>query len=123
MDATPARHTQGGVNLLPVGLKVGTWDTSQYSGRGRPHRKASALGHVCNAAGVCIFAHISYEYYFIPDFLTAVTGRNWTVDDCYVAGDRIAHTRHAFTLREGLNPLEFKVPDRLLGNPPLTHGN
>ena len=30
--------------------------------------------------------------------------------------------RHAFNLREGLNPLQFKVPDRVLGRPPLKEG-
>nr|MDA8216490.1 hypothetical protein [Dehalococcoidales bacterium] len=38
-------------------------------------------------------------------------------------GERIANVRHAFNLREGLNPLNFVVPPRMLGNPPLTKGN
>ena len=30
--------------------------------------------------------------------------------------------RHAFNLREGLNPLQFKVPDRVLGRPAQKEG-
>lgn len=31
--------------------------------------------------------------------------------------------RHAFNLREGLNPLKYRVPGRMIGNPALEHGN
>ena len=30
--------------------------------------------------------------------------------------------RQAFNIREGLNPLQFKVPDRVLGRPPQKEG-
>jgi len=36
--------------------------------------------------------------------------------------ERISNIRQAFNIREGLNPLEFKVPDRVLGRPPLKEG-
>ena len=123
MDATPARHTQGGEFVVPVNVDVGKWDKYQYSGKGEIHRKLAALMHVVNASGLCAFAVESYDFHWVPDFLTAVTGREWTLDDIYKAGDRIGNLRHAFNLREGLNPIEFKVPKRLLGDPPLTHGN
>ncbi len=30
--------------------------------------------------------------------------------------------RQAFNIREGLNLLQFKVPDRIMGNPPKSEG-
>ena len=37
-------------------------------------------------------------------------------------GERIAIIRHAFNLREGLNPADFKMPKRLLDGRPLGAG-
>ena len=79
--------------------------------------------HVVNAAGVCLFAFLSYEWQFIPEFLSAVTGWSMDTEECYRIGERIADIRHAFNLREGLNPLRFHVPDRILGIPAQTQGN
>ena len=70
-----------------------------------------------------MFAFLSYDWDFIPDFLTAVTGWEIDTDECYRIGERVADMRHAFNLREGLNPIEFDVPTRLLGEPPQTAGN
>jgi len=37
-------------------------------------------------------------------------------------GERISNLRQAFNIREGLNPLKFRVPDRVLGIPPKKEG-
>ena len=37
-------------------------------------------------------------------------------------GERIATIRHLFNLREGLNPLEFEMNGRAIGQPPLQEG-
>ena len=39
------------------------------------------------------------------------------------AGARIYTMRHAFNLREGLNPLSRNMPGRIIGQPPLKAGN
>jgi aldehyde:ferredoxin oxidoreductase len=70
-----------------------------------------------------MFAYMSYDYHYIPDFLTAVTGWPIDLDECHRLGERIANIRHAFNLREGLNPIRFEVPSRLIGDPPQTQGN
>ncbi|MFP3976034.1 MAG: aldehyde ferredoxin oxidoreductase C-terminal domain-containing protein, partial [Dehalococcoidia bacterium] len=51
-----------------------------------------------------------------------VTGWDITVDELLKTGERIANMRQAFNIREGLNPMQFKVPDRVLGNPPQKEG-
>ncbi|MBT5875908.1 MAG: aldehyde ferredoxin oxidoreductase, partial [Candidatus Latescibacteria bacterium] len=123
MDATPARHTQGHEDMPPVLENWPEHDKYKWAGKGEIHKKCMEMMHVVNASGVCMFAFLSYDWNFIPDFLTAVTGWDIDTDESYRIGERIAHTRHAFNLREGLNPIQFVVPDRLLGNPPQTEGN
>jgi len=123
MDATPARHTQGHEDMPPMLDGWPEHDKYEYSGKGELHRKCMAQIHVVNAAGVCMFAYLSYDWNFMPDFLTAVTGWEIDTEECYTIGERIADIRHAFNLREGLNAIQFEVPKRLLGDPPQTEGN
>ena len=123
MDATPARHTQGHVDMPPFLEGWPQHDKYAWTGKGELHKRCSNMVHVVNAAGVCLFAYLSYDWNFVPDFLTAVTG--WPIDteECYQLGERIANIRHAFNLREGLNPIRFEVPGRIIGDPPQTAGN
>ena len=124
MDATPGRHTQGGEQSRPHQSNLGPeLDRYQYSGKGEIHASAYKLTHLIQAAGVCLFASFTYPWRFVPDFLEAVTGWPYPTEECLTVGERIANVRHAFNLREGLNPLQFKVPNRVLGKPPLQHGN
>ena len=123
MDATPARHTQGHEDMPPVLEGWPEHDKYVWSGKGDAHKKCMEMVHVCNAAGVCLFAFLSYDWNFIPEFLSAVTGWDIDTDECHRVGERIANIRHAFNLREGLNPVRFEVPARLIGDPPQTEGN
>ena len=123
LDATPGRHTQGHEDMPPLIEGWPEHDKYEYSGKGDAHRKCMAQIHMVNSAGVCMFAYLSYDWDFIPEFLTAVTGWEIDTEECYRVGERIADIRHAFNLREGLNPIEFAVPKRLLGDPPQTEGN
>lgn len=124
MDATPGRHTQGGEQARPYRSRLGPRiDKYQYSGKGEIQAKAAFLMHVINAAGICQFAAFSYPWQYIPDFLEAVTGWSYSMEECQRIGERIANIRHAFNLREGLNPLEYQIPGRMVGEPPLEQGN
>ena len=125
LNATPGRHTQGGELIGPLGYKLPGADLPKYqaSGKAEMHRVQSALVHTLNATGGCLFAYISYPVQYIPEFLSAITGWDYTVEDCITIGERIENIRHAFNLREGLNPLEFDLHGRLTGNPPLQAGN
>ena len=38
------------------------------------------------------------------------------------AGERIANIRHMFNIREGVNPLKYAIPDRVVGKPPMKSG-
>jgi aldehyde:ferredoxin oxidoreductase len=124
LEATPGRHTQGGELIAPPsGLDFDSYDRAEYAGRGEDQKKLVNMMHVINAAGLCMFGYISYDAKLVPEFLTAVTGWEWSMDDVLEAGERIANLRRLFNLREGATPVEWKVPKRMLGHPPLTEGN
>jgi aldehyde:ferredoxin oxidoreductase len=125
MDSTPARHTQGGELIPPMGIKLPGSELPKYqaSGKAQMHKAQMELVHVLNATGGCLFAYISYPVTYMHEFLTAITGIDYTLEDMYTIGERIGNIRHAFNLREGLNPLKFELHGRLTGNPPLAEGN
>jgi aldehyde:ferredoxin oxidoreductase len=123
LDATPARHTQGGELLGPVNFELIDRDKYLYTGWAENHSKLVNSMHVVNAAGLCMFGYLSYDFSAIPEQLSAVTGWDYDLDEVLRTGMRIGTIRHAFNLREGHNPLTRNVPGRLVGDPPLTEGN
>ena len=44
------------------------------------------------------------------------------MDEVLTIGERISNIRQAFNIREGINPLEYHVPGRVLGRPPQEVG-
>ena len=69
-----------------------------------------------------MFAWVCLPPECLPDMLTFVTGHKYTVDDVEKAGNRIAALRIGFNLREGMRNVDFKIPDRMIGKPPLEKG-
>jgi len=120
---TPARHTQGGELLGPPGLDMLSKDKYEYSGWAENHWKLVTSAETFNAAGLCMFAYLSYPIQRIPEQLTIATGWDYDMDEVFTTGMRIFTMRHAFNLKEGINPLGRNVPGRLVGEPPLTEGN
>lgn len=124
LDATPGRHTQGGDQSPPVNFPIRPHDNKDID----PHNRAdlqklsSDLIHVMNAAGICLFGYLSYEWSFIPDFLEAVTGWEWSLSTMQATGERIGTLRHLFNLREGINPLNHPISGRVVGDPPQMAG-
>lgn len=124
LDATPGRHTQGGCGWI-----MGTdWitddreDKYDYTNTGELQKKAMNMMHVVNSSGLCLFGYLSYPVQYIPEFLSAVIGREYSLESCLTIGERIANMRHLFNLREGQNPLKYYFNPRALGKPPLTKG-
>ena len=70
-----------------------------------------------------MFGHISYPVSYLPEQIAAVTGQPYDMEKVFQDGLRIFTMRHAFNLREGINPLKRNVPGRMIGEPPLTKGN
>jgi aldehyde:ferredoxin oxidoreductase len=122
LDSTPARHTQNAEVFRPLGQVV-QLDRKSYANEGDEYRIGSALHHVVNSSGMCAFV-----YSCVPnagvllEFINAVTGWDVTTEDLTKTGERIANIRQAFNVREELNLIQFKIPGRLLGKPPLNDG-
>ena len=126
LDPTPGRHFVGSelsdAPSHPSGL-LPKFDHKSFSGRGEARRIGSSFHHVVVCTGTCLFVYWAFPNTDpIADFMRAVTGWEITDDELLKTGERIANIRQAFNIREGLNPLKFKVPDRVLGIPPLKDG-
>jgi aldehyde:ferredoxin oxidoreductase len=127
MDATPGRHTQlsawtAEAQFAPPGLITEPFERYQVEGKGRMYQKVSAHHHSATSAGMCMFAWVCLPPQSLPDMLTLVTGHTVTFDDVERAGNRIAALRTGFNLREGVRNVDIKIPDRILGKPPLQKG-
>ena len=125
LDAAPARHTQGNVGMIGIpasGLELPPFDPQSCAGRAEAHKVASHFFHVMQCAGLCMFGYMSMEANAVPEFLNLVAGWDYGTDDLLKIGERIATIRQAFNIREGISINDFKVPNRVLGHPPLEAG-
>jgi len=123
LDPTPARHFVGSeLPMHPPGL-LPKFDRKSFAGRGEPHKIGSNFNHAVVCTGMCLFVYWAFPTVEpIAEFMSAVTGWDVTNDELLRTGERISNIRQAFNVREGLNPLQFKVPDRVLGKPPQKEG-
>ncbi|MBO8127515.1 MAG: aldehyde ferredoxin oxidoreductase family protein [Firmicutes bacterium] len=121
-EPTPGRHCPAEW-ILPPGLDFPE-DLDRHSpeNKGWWQKKMVCQMQVINSTGLCQFAYYSYPVNAWPEFLQAVTGLEFDLDKFDLIGERILNLRHAFNLREGLNPLKYTFPKRALGWPPLEAG-
>ena len=133
-NATPARHTQGSIGYAetygsPLFLPgVGSFDVGDKM---NPHGKAKLqwlvtnYEHAFHSLGICNFWSWAAGIPDVPtpmQFIEAVTGWDVPPDKFIHIGNRIGTLRWVFNLREGLKPNDFKLPDRILGKPPMKRG-
>jgi aldehyde:ferredoxin oxidoreductase len=127
-DPTPGRHTAGGAATAEFGratapqpgIDLPKIERYQYTGKGEVQAAWSNHKQIVEASGLCIMP--SNWGYRLDQFVAAVSGWDFTVEELLLTGERIQTLRHAFNVREGLRPADFKLPDRLIGKPPLTSG-
>jgi len=123
IDATPGRHTQGSYGNKPAsGLDFPLFDRKTIAGRGEANKMGSDLMHVVNCAGLCMFGLLFMDASALPEFINLATGWDYSIDDLLKIGDRVANMRQAFNIREGITIADYKVPNRVLGIPPLETG-
>ena len=124
MDATPARHTQGGEGGMgPANPPQPSFDRNSWSGRGQARRIGSSWHHAVSATGMCMFGLGALPgIESLMEMIHAVSGWDITVDEMVEIGERIANVRQAFNVREGLNPLKYNMPGRIVGIPPKAAG-
>jgi len=78
-----------------------------------------------NAIGLCVqggYSSVADSAKYIVGYMNAVTGWSRSMDELLEVGERIANIRHAFNLREGMNPLEQAIHPRIIGRPPQEAG-
>ncbi len=126
LDPTPGRHFVGSELSMgpshPPGL-LPEFEHKSFSGRGEARKIGNNFHHALVCAGMCLFVYWAFPSVSpVAEFMRAVTGWDVTTEELLKTGERICNIRHAFNLREGLNPLQFKVPDRVLGIPPQKGG-
>ena len=117
VTATPGRHTQGGELVAGPGVPVPPADKYVYQGQAEGHHLLVAVVEVVNAAGLCLFGYLSYPFQAVLDQLSAATGDPWDLERVVTTGTRIYTMRHAFNLREGINPLSRNMPGPARGRP------
>jgi aldehyde:ferredoxin oxidoreductase len=108
---------------------AGTPTSAKYKMDAAPGRHTGGFGPthfgwlVINAAGLCLHVNTMVNgAQYATDFLAAVTGWERSLEENLKCGERIEVMRHAFNLREGDNPINRKVPGRIIGQPPQKEG-
>ena len=70
---------------------------------------------------ICLFSTLFGPYPFI-DLINSLTGWRITIEDLVEIGMRIQTLRQSFTLREGIDIANNKLPGRVTGHPPDKRG-
>jgi len=122
LNPTPAHHCQGSTAFPIAGYEMPAVAPDQASGRAVHHDAINNWTHVLDAAGLCLFGYFILSYKTLPDYLAAADGTRWTTEELEAAGLRIAVARQIFNVRAGWTLDRYAIPERVLGNPPLTGG-
>ncbi len=124
-DPTPGRHTTPTLDFStfgpmgkPNGLFEGFALPQKFRNPGDDRSEAEKLvvgiGQSINSLGLCEFVSM-YQKYPILQIIKAVVGWDLTIDDLLKTGLRIQTLRQAFTLREGIDIITNKLPERAVG--------
>jgi len=137
VEPAPGRHTNGAglyyemyqlwkkvknvPKMGPVYMKSSKYKKNiKHARMGRAN---SQYMNVMNGAGVCLFGgFLGTKRIRIFDWLNAATGWHFTPEQYMEVGSNIQTLKQAFNVRQGLQPKDSRVSDRLLGLPSQTRG-
>ena len=71
---------------------------------------------IISSLGLCQFSLLTGNFPAI-EFVKLVTGLNLSIQEFLIIGERLLTLKHLFNLREGINPLSFELPERILKKP------
>jgi aldehyde:ferredoxin oxidoreductase len=95
----------------------------RYSEQGEGIAIGAYFKMLVDCAGVCLFGTQVGGDMPLCEMMNAATGWDFSNDEYLVIGERIHQLRHAFNVREGLNPVkDFRPHPRIYGSPPQTEG-
>ncbi|MDY7031338.1 MAG: aldehyde ferredoxin oxidoreductase family protein [Thermodesulfobacteriota bacterium] len=132
-DPTPGRHTQVGLGYDEMGLGIMNekllsqynfpkFKKYEYGNKGKKNTLVSSYGQIINCAGLCMFHFFVVPFYPLLDYIKAATGWDYTHEELMITGKRIQTIRQLFNVREGITPKDFSLPQRIVGDPPLSDG-
>jgi aldehyde:ferredoxin oxidoreductase len=130
-DPTPGRHTAAPMARIDGGpgafapyaeLKIEQFERYAYTGKGPMSATASSYLQAGASAGLCLMPLMFFGNFPFVDFLNAVTGWDLSVADVLTTGARIQTLRQCFNVREGIQPSDVKLPERMAGRPPQLEG-
>ncbi len=76
-----------------------------------------------DGAGGCYYGQMmGVHMWKLVDWLNAAEGWNYDGDHYMEIGERIQTLRQLFNVKQGVDPRSFRLPKRMLGEPPLEHG-
>jgi aldehyde:ferredoxin oxidoreductase len=95
----------------------------RYDNKGEAMALGTFFRMLVDAAGCCAFGTQVGGDIPLVEWLNSATGWNLSGEEYLVIGERVEQLRHAFNVREGLNPVrDFRMHPRMCGNPPLEKG-
>jgi aldehyde:ferredoxin oxidoreductase len=127
-DPTPGRHTSFlAGTILERASSPGPYpelwgpqvEFNDYEHKSAIYGTAAKYEQVVASAGVCKFAMFQKTFPLV-EFIAAVTGWDFSPEETLVTGERIQTLRQLFNIREGINPKEFCLPQRV--SQPATTG-
>lgn len=135
-EATPGRHTVTSYQYLELqhlekqfgrAAKIPLVTTRKakydFENRGEALAVGAFYKMLVDAAGACLFGTQLGADLPLCEWINAATGWHLSHDEYLTIGERISQLRHAFNLRDGINPIrDFRPHPRLYGQPPLNSG-
>jgi hypothetical protein len=95
----------------------------RFDNKGVAMAQGSFFRMLVDCAGGCVFGAQIGGNMPLMAWVNATTGWNLSDEDFLVLGERVEQLRHAFNVREGLNPArDFRPHPRGTGHPPMDRG-
>ena len=121
-DPTPGRHTSASIEMMaggplikPNGLFEGFSLPKRFKRPGDDRYEAAkllvGLWQSFSSVGLCEFA-LFFQKYPLLELIKSVVGWDISMEEFVNIGIRIQTLRQAFTLREGVDLIKNKLPDR-----------
>ncbi|MFX0034575.1 MAG: aldehyde ferredoxin oxidoreductase family protein [Candidatus Hermodarchaeota archaeon] len=128
-DPTPGRHTAASIDMIEIGpinkfqkgFKLPKGRKKNEKTKYRGQMLTTSFHQVLNSVGLCSFSTLFGSYPFI-DLIHTFTGWNISINELIQIGLRIQTLRQTFTIREGIELANNRLPGRVTGHPPDERG-
>lgn len=135
-DPTPGRHTIGAAVYYNA---MSLWDKVSWAPKVTKYAKdeeyiptdqealksvaGSCYKQLTDGVGGCLFGMIlGVHHWKMFEWMNAATGWDKTPDEYMEIGKRMQTLRQSFNIKHGINPMDFKLHNRMAGKPPLKEG-